>query len=220
MKSAVIVFPGSNCDRDAAVALERVTGKRPTMVWHADQTLPDGLDLALLPGGFSYGDYLRAGAMSARAPIMAAIRAHAERGGLVLGVCNGFQVLAEAGLLPGALLRNAGMRFVCRPVRLSIANVNTPFTRAYREILETTIPVAHADGRFYADDETLDRLEGEGRVTLRYIDNPNGSMRDIAGIANARGNVMGMMPHPEREADPTLGRMGGWPIFQSLAEAA
>jgi phosphoribosylformylglycinamidine synthase len=220
MKSAVIVFPGSNCDRDAAVALERVTGKRPTMVWHADQTLPDGLDLALLPGGFSYGDYLRAGAMSARAPIMAAIRAHAERGGLVLGVCNGFQVLAEAGLLPGALLRNAGMRFVCRPVRLSIANVNTPFTRAYREIRETTIPVAHADGRFYADDETLDRLEGEGRVTLRYLDNPNGSMRDIAGIANARGNVMGMMPHPEREADPTLGRMGGWPIFQSLAEAA
>jgi len=220
MKSAVIVFPGSNCDRDAAVALERVTGARPAMVWHADTELPAGLDLAVLPGGFSYGDYLRAGAMSARAPIMAAVRAHAERGGLVLGVCNGFQILAEARLLPGALMRNAGLRFVCRPVRLAIANANTPFTSAFRDTRETTIPVAHADGRYYADDATLDRLEGEGQVTLRYLDNPNGSARDIAGIVNASGNVMGMMPHPEREADPSLARLGGWPIFQSLAEAA
>jgi phosphoribosylformylglycinamidine synthase len=220
MKSAVIVFPGSNCDRDAAVALERVTGERPAMVWHAESALPDGLDLALLPGGFSYGDYLRAGAMSARAPIMQAVRTHAERGGLVLGVCNGFQILTEAGLLPGALMRNAGQRFVCRPVRLAIANLNTRFTRAFRDARETTIPVAHADGRYYADEATLDRLEGEGQVVLRYFDNPNGSARDIAGLVNAQGNVMGMMPHPEREADPMLARMGGWPIFQSLAEAA
>lgn len=220
MKSAVIVFPGSNCDRDAADALERATGQRPTMVWHADTALPDGLDLAVLPGGFSYGDYLRSGAMSARAPIMAAVRAHAERGGLVLGVCNGFQILTEARLLPGALMRNVGMRFVCRPTVLEIANSNTRFTRAFREMRETTIPVAHADGRYFADDETLDRIEGEGQVVLRYRDNPNGSARDIAGIVNARGNVMGMMPHPEREADPTLQRMGGWPIFQSLVEAA
>lgn len=220
MKTAVIVFPGSNCDRDAADALARVTGARPHMVWHADTALPEGVDLALLPGGFSYGDYLRAGAMSARAPIMQAVRAHAERGGLVLGVCNGFQILTEAGLLPGALMRNVGMRFVCKPVRLAIANANTPFTRAFRDTRETTIPIAHADGRYYADDAMLDRLEGDGQVVLRYLDNPNGSARDIAGIVNARGNVMGMMPHPERESDPTLGRLGGWPIFQSIAEAA
>ncbi|MGE0045446.1 MAG: phosphoribosylformylglycinamidine synthase subunit PurQ [Hyphomonadaceae bacterium] len=220
MKSAVIVFPGSNCDRDAAVALERVTGQKAHMVWHKESELPEGLDLAVLPGGFSFGDYLRAGAMSARSPIMAAIKAHAERGGLVLGVCNGFQVLTEAGLLPGALQRNAGLRFVCRDVPLAIVNNNTRFTRAFRETRETVIPVAHADGRFSADDDTLDRLEGEGRVVLRYKDNPNGSARDIAAVMNERGNVMGMMPHPERVSEPALGRTGGWAIFQSLAEAA
>lgn len=220
MKAAVIVFPGSNCDRDAATALARVTGAPPSMIWHKETALPGRLDLALIPGGFSYGDYLRSGAMAAKSPIMRAVKAHAERGGMVLGVCNGFQILTEARLLPGALTRNAGQRFVCRDVRLRIENGNTGFTSAFRETRETEIPVAHADGRFGADEETLDRLEGEGRVTLRYLDNPNGSARDIAGIINARGNVMGMMPHPERVCDPSLQRMGGWAIFQSIAEAA
>jgi phosphoribosylformylglycinamidine synthase subunit PurQ / glutaminase len=220
MKSAVIVFPGSNCDRDAARALERLSGKPTTMVWHKDTALPDGVDLVVLPGGFSYGDYLRSGAMAAKSPIMRAVTAHAERGGLVLGVCNGFQVLTETRMLPGALLRNEGLKFVCRDVPLAIVNGNTAFTRAYREQRETSIPVAHGDGRFTADEETLDRLESEGRVVLKYIDNPNGSARDIAGIINDRGNVMGMMPHPERVSDPVLGHTGGAAIFQSLLEAA
>lgn len=220
MRSAVIVFPASNCDRDAAVALERVTGEKPAMVWHKETALPEGVDLVVLPGGFSYGDYLRPGAMSARSPVMRAVAAHAERGAMVLGVCNGFQVLTEAGLLPGALARNAGLKFVCREVPLEIANVNTRFTSAYRERRQASLHVAHGDGRYIADAETLDRLEGEGRVVLRYKSNPNGAMRDIAGILNERGNVMGMMPHPERSADPELGRTDGWAIFQSLAEAA
>jgi phosphoribosylformylglycinamidine synthase len=220
MKSAVIVFPGSNCDRDAADALARLTGRAPAMVWHADTALPDGTDLVVLPGGFSYGDYLRSGAIAARAPIMRAVKAHAAFGGLVLGVCNGFQVLTEAGLLPGALARNIGLKFVCRDVRLKIANPDTAFTRAFRGAAETTIPVAHADGRFIADNDTLDRLESEGRVVLRYLDNPNGSMRDIAGIMDDRGCVMGLMPHPERASDPATGRTGGAAIFESLLEAA
>jgi len=220
MKSAVIVFPGSNCDRDAARALARLSGQKAEMVWHKDTVLPDGLDLVVLPGGFSYGDYLRSGAMSARAPIMRAVADHAERGGLVLGVCNGFQILTEARLLPGALLKNAGLKFVCRDVPLAIANSNTAFTRAYREKRETIIPVAHGDGRFVADEDTLDRLEGEGQIVFRYIDNPNGSARDIAGIINTRGNVLGLMPHPERVSDPALGRIGGAGIFESLMEAA
>jgi phosphoribosylformylglycinamidine synthase I len=220
MKSAVIVFPGSNCDRDAARALTRLSGQPTAMVWHKDTALPDGTDVVVLPGGFSYGDYLRSGAMSARSPIMRAVAEHAERGGLVLGICNGFQVLAEAGLLPGALLKNAGQRFVCRDVPLAVANGNTAFTRAYRETRETMIPVAHGDGRYYADEATLDRIENEGRVVFRYLDNPNGSARDIAGIVNERGNVMGMMPHPERVSDATLGRLGGAAVFQSLMEAA
>jgi phosphoribosylformylglycinamidine synthase subunit PurQ / glutaminase len=220
MKSAVIVFPGSNCDRDAARALERLTGKPTSMVWHKDTTLPEGTDLVVLPGGFSYGDYLRSGAMSAKSPIVRDVVAHAERGGLVLGICNGFQVLTETQLLPGALLRNAGLKFSCKEVPLAIANVNTPFTRAYRETRETNIPIAHGDGRYYADDETLDRVEGEGQVIFRYMANPNGSARDIAGVINGRGNVMGMMPHPERASDPVLGRTGGTAVFQSLIEAA
>ncbi|MBL8550271.1 MAG: phosphoribosylformylglycinamidine synthase subunit PurQ [Hyphomonadaceae bacterium] len=220
MKAAVIVFPGSNCDRDAADALERISGVRPHMAWHQESALPAGLDLAVLPGGFSFGDYLRSGAISARSPIMEAVRAHADKGGLVLGICNGFQILTEARLLPGAVTRNIGLKFVCREVPLAIANSNTRFTRAFREERETVIPIAHADGRFVADEATLDRVEAEGQVVLRYKDNPNGSARDIAGIVNERGNVMGMMPHPERVADRSLGRMGGWPIFQSLMEAA
>jgi phosphoribosylformylglycinamidine synthase len=220
MKSAVIVYPASKCDRDAARALTRLSGQPTSMVWHKDTALPDGVDVVVLPGGFSYGDYLRSGAMSARSPIMRAVAAHAERGGLVLGICNGFQVLAEAGLLPGALLKNAGQRFVCRDVPLAVANGNTAFTRAYRETRETMIPIAHGDGRYYADDETLDRIENEGRVVFRYLDNPNGSARDIAGIVNERGNVLGMMPHPERASDPALGRLGGAAVFQSLMEAA
>ncbi|MBS0386209.1 MAG: phosphoribosylformylglycinamidine synthase subunit PurQ [Proteobacteria bacterium] len=220
MKSAVIVFPGSNCDRDAARALERASGAPATMVWHKQTTLPDGVDLVVLPGGFSYGDYLRSGAMAAKSPIMRAVVDHAERGGLLLGICNGFQVLTETRLLPGALGRNIGLKFACKDVPLAIANGNTAFTRAYREQRDTEIPIAHGDGRYIADEKTLDELEGEGRVVFRYLDNPNGSMRDIAGIVNARGNVMGMMPHPERASDPVLGRTGGAAIFQSLLEAA
>jgi phosphoribosylformylglycinamidine synthase I len=220
MKSAVIVFPGSNCDRDAARALERITGKPASMVWHKQTTLPEGLDLVVLPGGFSYGDYLRSGAMAARSPVMQAVVRAAERGVAVLGVCNGFQVLTETRLLPGALGRNAGLKFACKDVPLAIDNANTAFTRAYRETRETEIPIAHGDGRFIADDAALDRIEGEGRVVFRYIDNPNGSARDIAGIINDRGNVMGMMPHPERASDPVLGRIGGRAVFESLMEAA
>ncbi|MBI3439632.1 MAG: phosphoribosylformylglycinamidine synthase subunit PurQ [Proteobacteria bacterium] len=220
MKSAVIVFPGSNCDRDAARALERLSGKPATMVWHKDTALPEGTDLVVLPGGFSYGDYLRSGAMAAKSPVMRAVVDHAERGGLVLGICNGFQVLTETRLLPGALGRNIGLKFACKDVPLAIANSNTRFTRAYRESRDTEIPIAHGDGRYIADDATLDELEGEGRVVFRYLDNPNGSMRDIAGIVNARGNVMGMMPHPERASDPALGRTGGAAVFQSLLETA
>lgn len=220
MHAAVIVFPGSNCDTDAAAALERVSGRKPTMCWHKDSALPARIDCVWLPGGFSHGDYLRAGAMAARAPIMRAIADFAEAGGLVLGVCNGFQILTEAGLLPGALLGNAAGRFICRDVPLAVENANTPFTRGFREQRETLMPIAHAGGRYFASDKELDALENEGRVVLRYRDNPNGSARAIAGIINARGNVMGLMPHPERAADPSFGGMGGWPILQSMLETA
>ncbi|MET0545116.1 MAG: phosphoribosylformylglycinamidine synthase subunit PurQ [Caulobacterales bacterium] len=219
MKSCVIVFPASNCDRDAASALERATGKAPAMVWHKDAELPSGTDLVVLPGGFSYGDYLRCGAMAAREPIMRAVKAHAEKGGYVMGVCNGFQVLTEAQMLPGALMRNHDLKFVCKDVELSIANSNTAFTSAFGEKRSFTIPIAHGEGNYFADKDTLDRIEGEGRVMFRYAKNPNGAARDIAGIINEKGNVLGMMPHPERAADPALGRMEGWPMFQSLIEA-
>jgi phosphoribosylformylglycinamidine synthase len=220
MNSCVIVFPASNCDRDAATALERITGKAPQMVWHKDAELPAGTDLVVLPGGFSYGDYLRCGAMAAREPVMRAVAKHAERGGFVLGICNGFQVLTEAQLLPGVLMRNSKLKFVCKDVELKIANSNTSFTRAFGEKRTMTIPIAHGEGNYFADKDTLDRLEGEGRVVFRYAENPNGAARDIAGIVNERGNVLGLMPHPERSADPALGRMEGWPVFQSLIEAA
>lgn len=216
MKGAVIVFPGSNCDRDMAVALELVTGKKPHMVWHGDTALPDGVDMIAIPGGFSYGDYLRCGAMSARSAIMPAVVAAAGRGMPVLGVCNGFQILTEAGLLPGALMRNAGLNFVCRDVPLIVENADTIFTSAYEAGEVITIPVAHHDGNFFADADTLDRLEGEGQVVFRYADDVNGAARRIAGVCNTQGNVLGMMPHPERMIEPAHGGSDGRPLFESL----
>ena len=218
MKSAVIVFPGSNCDRDMAVALEKITGVKPHMVWHGESELPD-VDLVALPGGFSYGDYLRSGAMAATARIMPAILAHADKGAKVLAVCNGFQVATECGLLPGALMRNANLKFVCRMVPLAVENANTAFTSRYAGKRDITIPVAHHDGNYFADDATLDRLEGEGQVVFRYGENINGSARNIAGIINPRGNVLGLMPHPERVIEPALGGTDGVPLFESLLAA-
>ena len=219
MKSAVVVFPGSNCDRDLAVAIEKLTGAAPAMVWHKDTALPEGLDLIALPGGFSYGDYLRSGAMSARSPVMAAVAKAAGEGRAVLGVCNGFQVLTEAGLLPGALMRNAGLDFVCRDVTLTVANSQTMFTSRYDAGETIRIPVAHHDGNFVADADTLDRLEGEGRVVFRYAESVNGSARDIAGIVNAGGNVLGLMPHPERLIEAEQGGTDGRRMFEALQAA-
>jgi phosphoribosylformylglycinamidine synthase subunit PurQ / glutaminase len=218
MKSAVIVFPGSNCDRDLKVAIEMVTGRAPEMVWHKDGELPDGTGLIAIPGGFSYGDYLRSGAMAARSPVMRAVADAAGRGVPVLGVCNGFQVLTETGLLPGALMRNAGLSFVSRPVRLTVENAQSLFTSRYRQGEEIAIPVAHHDGNYQADAETLDRLEGEGRVAFRYAESVNGSARNIAGIINDAGNVLGMMPHPERAVEPAHGNLDGRRLFEGLLE--
>jgi phosphoribosylformylglycinamidine synthase len=218
MNAAVIVFPGSNCDRDVAVALEAAMGKAPRMIWHADTALP-ALDLIVVPGGFSYGDYLRSGAMAAHSPIMREVVARANTGTPVLGICNGFQVLTEAGLLPGVLMRNAGLKFVCRDVELIVERAAAPFTHAYKKGERVRFPVAHMDGNYFADEDTLDRLESEGRVAFRYVDNPNGSARDIAGIVNARGNVLGMMPHPERLADAALGGTDGRAMFDGLVTA-
>jgi phosphoribosylformylglycinamidine synthase len=219
LKSAVIVFPASNCDRDAATALTQMTGAKPHMVWHQDSELPD-VDLVVLPGGFSYGDYLRSGAMAAQSRIMREIKAHAERGGAVLGICNGFQVLTESHLLPGALMRNADLKFVCRPVPLEVEETQSVFTRKYDKGQRVVFPVAHGEGNYFADDATLDRLEGEGRVMFRYApgENPNGSARNIAGILNEKRNVLGLMPHPERVVDPLLGGTDGQAMFKSLIE--
>ena len=219
MKTAVIVFPGSNCDRDLAVAFEMVTGTKPVMVWHAETELPAGIDLIGVPGGFSFGDYLRSGAMSARATIMHSVAAAAEQGRAVLGICNGFQILTEAGLLPGALMRNACLDFVCRDVALDVVNSQTMFTSRYEAGERISIPVAHHDGNYFADTATLDALEGEGRVVFRYAEAVNGSARDIAGIVNARGNVLGMMPHPERVMEPAHGGVDGRRLFEGLVGA-
>ena len=219
MKSAVLVFPGSNCDRDLAVAIEAVTGRAPTMVWHRETALPDGTDFIAIPGGFSYGDYLRSGAMAARSPVMRAVADAAARGVPMLGVCNGFQVLTEAGLLPGALMRNAGLSFICRRVPLRVANSQTLFSQGYPAGSMIGLPVAHHDGNYQADAATLDRLEGEGRVVFRYAEPVNGSARDIAGIVNDAGNVLGLMPHPERAVDPLHGGTDGRRLFEGLLEA-
>ena len=219
MKAAVIVFPGSNCDRDLADAITKVTGTAPQMVWHAEPTLPEGLDFIGIPGGFSYGDYLRSGAMAARSPVMQAVVAAAGEGRTVLGICNGFQVLTETGLLPGALMRNAGLNFVCRNVKLEVANSQSIFTSRYAAGETVTIPVAHHDGNYFADDETLARLEGEGRIAFRYAEPVNGSAHAIAGILNDAGNVLGMMPHPERLIEDAQGGTDGRRLFEAVQAA-
>lgn len=218
-RSAVVTFPGSNCDRDMAVALEQVCGGTVHRVWHGDADLPQDLDFIALPGGFSYGDYLRSGAMAARSPIMRAVIAAAGRGVPVLGVCNGFQVLTESGLLPGALLRNAGMHFVCREVKLTVGNSQSLFTNGYEAGQQIVIPVAHHDGNYFADEATLDRLEGEGRVAFAYAEEVNGSARQIAGILNDAGNVLGMMPHPERMIEAEQGGSDGRALFESVVRS-
>ena len=218
-RAAVITFPGSNCDRDMAVAIEQVSGTAPIRVWHGDAHLPEDLDFIALPGGFSYGDYLRSGAMAANSPIMQSVKRRAEKGVPVLGVCNGFQVLTEAGLLPGALMRNASQNFICRTVELTVENSQSLFTGGYEAGQSIHIPVAHHDGNFFADEETLDRIEGEGRVAFRYAENCNGSRRDIAGVLNAAGNVLGMMPHPERAVDAAHGGTDGLALFENAVRA-
>ena len=226
MKFGIVTFPGSNCDYDAYHAVVDALGEQAVYLWHKDHDL-QGADVVILPGGFSYGDYLRAGAIAALSPIMREVVQHARRGGPVLGICNGFQIACEARLLPGALLRNASLKFVCAPITLRVENAGTRFTSGYERGQLITLPVAHGDGRYSADEETLDRLEGEGQVVFRYAPdrlqaeesyNPNGSIRDIAGIVSREGNVLGMMPHPERAVDPVLGRPDGLALFESLLQ--
>jgi phosphoribosylformylglycinamidine synthase len=227
MKSAVLVFPGINRERDMARTLKLVSGVEPAMVWHAEAELPSGTDLVVVPGGFSYGDYLRCGAIAARAPIMDAVRAFAARGGLVLGVCNGFQILCESGLLPGVLMRNTKLKFICRDVHLRVERSDTPFTRGYNAGQVIRVPVAHGEGNYVADDETVRRIEGEGRVIFRYCSpaaalddtaNINGATNSIAGIVNERGNVAGMMPHPENHVEGIIGSTDGRGLFAGLSE--
>jgi len=222
MKSAVIVFPGLNRDRDMIAALTKISGTAPAVVWHQDADLPADTDLVVIPGGFSYGDYLRCGAIAARSPIMDRVRAHAARGGKVLGVCNGFQILIEAGLLPGALMRNMSLKFVCREVKLEVVNGATDFTRGYTTGQIITCPVAHHDGNYFADAETLARIEGNGQVAFRYAQgtNPNGSLNDIAGIFNEGKNILGLMPHPENLIEAAHGGTDGRALFAGLLEQA
>jgi len=219
MKSAVIVFPGSNCDRDLAVAFERATGEAPRMIWHKETALPEGLDLIGIPGGFSFGDYLRCGAIAARSPICRAVVDFANRGGHVLGICNGFQVLTETGILPGALMRNAGLKFVCKDVDLRIETNNSVFTSAYSKGETVRVPIAHHDGNYVADQALVAKLSAEDRIAFRYQNNPNGSVADIAGILSENRRVLGMMPHPERLNDPALGGTDGARLFEGLASA-
>jgi phosphoribosylformylglycinamidine synthase len=227
MRAAVLVFPGINRERDMARALRLISGREPAMVWHAEAELPAGTDLVVVPGGFSYGDYLRCGAIAARAPIMDAVRRFAGRGGLVLGVCNGFQILCEAGLLPGVLMRNAALKFICRDVYLKVERSDSPFTRGYNAGQVIRVPIAHGEGNYIADGETIARLEGEGRVLLRYVAptgerdpgwNVNGATNAIAGVLNERGNVLGTMPHPENYVEAALGVTDGRGLFAGLAD--
>jgi phosphoribosylformylglycinamidine synthase I len=220
VKAAVIVFPGSKCDRDCKVAVERSTGAKVDMVWHGDSELPSGVDLIVLPGGFSYGDYLRCGAMASLSPIMREVKAAAERGVATVGICNGFQVLCETQMLPGALLRNEKLKYVCKPIELEVSNAQTRFTAGYAGRREVTMTIGNGEGNFFADEPTLDRLEGGGQVVFRYRENPNGSARNIAGIVNARGNVLGLMPHPDRAFDEALGSADGAILFQSALASA
>jgi phosphoribosylformylglycinamidine synthase I len=218
-RAAVITFPGSNCDRDLAVALEKVSGTPAVRVWHGDADLPEGLDFIAVPGGFSYGDYLRCGSMAAKSPVMRAVVEQAGRGVPVLGICNGFQILTESGLLPGALMRNAQLTFTCRDVPLVVENSQSLFTAGYEAGTTIHLPVAHHDGNYFADDATLDRIEGEGRVAFRYGEDVNGSQRRIAGVLNETGTVLGMMPHPERAIEPELGGTDGRALFESAMRA-
>ena len=218
MRAAVIQFPGSNCDRDMAVAF-REAGAEVTMVWHKDDHLPEGTDIVGIPGGFSFGDYLRCGAIAAKSPISQSVVAHAGRGGYVLGVCNGFQVLTETGLLPGALMRNANLKFICKPVELAVTSADSAFTSGYDKDQRITIPVAHHDGNYQIDEATLAQLRAEDRIAFTYLDNPNGSTADIAGVLSANRRVLGMMPHPERAADPAHGGTDGVAMFRSLVGA-
>ncbi|SER51400.1 phosphoribosylformylglycinamidine synthase subunit I [Tranquillimonas rosea] len=218
MKAAVLVFPGSNCDRDLAVAL-RAAGASVSMVWHKETALPEGTDLVAVPGGFSFGDYLRCGAIAANSPVCAALKTHAERGGFVLGVCNGFQVLTETGLLPGALIRNSGLRYICRTVPLQVETAASAFTSGYDAGVRIDVPIAHHDGNYVLDADGVARLRDADRVAFTYVDNPNGSVADIAGVLSGNRRVLGMMPHPERAADPALGGMDGAPLFTGLIDA-
>ena len=218
MRAAVVVFPGSNCDRDLAVAF-RQAGADVTMVWHKDDALPDGIDIVGIPGGFSYGDYLRCGAIAAQSPICQSVAAHAERGGYVLGICNGFQVLTETGLLPGALLRNAGLKYICKTVGLKVETSQSDFTAGYNAGDVINIPIAHHDGNYFADAETIAQLQAEDRIAFTYTDNPNGALADIAGILSPNRRVLGMMPHPERAADVGHGGTDGTALFRALAGA-
>ncbi|TKZ21222.1 phosphoribosylformylglycinamidine synthase subunit PurQ [Shimia litoralis] len=217
MKAAVIVFPGSNCDRDMAVAFERA-GADVTMVWHKDTALPQDVDIVGVPGGFSFGDYLRCGAIAANSPICQSVVSHAERGGYVLGICNGFQILTETGLLPGALRRNAGLKYICRTVELTVETADTAFTSGYSVGQSIHIPIAHHDGNYFVDDAKLAQLQDEGRIAFKYADNPNGSVADIAGVVSKNRRVLGMMPHPERAADEGHGGTDGVAMFRSLMD--
>ncbi|WP_312135895.1 phosphoribosylformylglycinamidine synthase subunit PurQ [Brevundimonas sp.] len=219
MSAAVIVFPGSNCDRDCKVAVERSTGEQVSMVWHAETELPKGLDLIVIPGGFSYGDYLRSGAMAAQSKVMQAVKKAAEDGVTVVGICNGFQILCEAGMLPGALMKNSGLKYVCKPISLTVANKNTRFTKLYGDQTEVVMTQGNGDGNFFADTETLKRIEDNNQVVFRYVDNPNGSVNDIAGIMNEAGNVIGLMPHPDRAFEAELGSADGATFFQSIYDS-